>query len=198
VTRALVVLGDGIAGGYGDARRLGWVGRVLARSALTEPDFVAVLPVPGETTTQLASRWSAESGRRWAGVGAGAGERRLLLAPGAWDPASGISLARTRLNLANILDEAIAQRLSVFFVGPAPTLRGDDDAVAALDGACYEVCDRRGIPYAALYASLKADERWQADLGASDGVHPSQVGHGMIAHVVMAQGWHDWYGSAEA
>ncbi|MDO5494566.1 MAG: GDSL-type esterase/lipase family protein [bacterium] len=194
MTRTLVVLGDGIAGGYGDSRRSGWLGRVLARSATPEPDFVAVLPVPEETTTQLASRWSAESSLRW-GVSE---ERRLLIAPGAWDAAAGISLARTRLNLANILDDAITQRLSVFFVGPAPTLRGDDSAVAALDGACYDVCERRGIPYAALYTSLKADERWAADLGAGDGVHPSQVGHGMIAHVVMAQGWHAWFGSAEA
>nr|NLD39961.1 lysophospholipase [Actinomycetales bacterium] len=193
MTRSLVVLGDSLASGYGDARRLGWLGRVLARSTTPEADFVAVLPVPRETTTQLASRWQAEASRRWAG----AEERRLLLAPGGWDAITGVSLARTRLNLANILDEALTQRLSVFFVGPAPTLREDDDTVAALDGACYDVCERRGVPYAALYASLKADDRWHTDLGAGDGVHPSQIGHGMIAHVVMAQGWHHWFGSTE-
>lgn len=194
MTRTLVVLGDSLTAGHGDARRLGWLGRALARSATQESDFVAVLPVPRETTTQLASRWEAETALRWTG----AEERRLLIAPGAWDAAAGVSLARTRLNLANILDEALTQRLSVFFVGPAPTLRGDDDAVAALDGAAYDVCERRGIPYAALYASLSADDRWVADLGTTDGVHPSQIGYGMMTHVVMAQGWHDWFGSTEA
>lgn len=100
--------------------------------------------------------------------------------------------------MANILDEAIAEGLSTFFVGPAPTSRGDDDRIAALDGALYDVCERRSVPYAALYASLRADDRWLADLGTTDGVHPSQVGHSMISHVVMAQGWHSWFGSNEA
>lgn len=172
---------------------MGWIGRVLARSTTPEPDFVAVLPVPGETSTHLAGRWEAESTSRWGR----ADERRLILGLGTADVSSRVSLARTRLNLANILDEAVTQRLRVFVVGPPPTLE-DTDAVAALDGAAYDVCDRRGIPYAAMYTSLRADSRWLEDLGTTDGIHPSQVGYSMMAHLVIAQGWHDWFGSEEA
>lgn len=192
--RALAVIGDEIAGGYADTRHGGWVGRVLDRSAQPVPDLVSVLTVPGETTTQLEERWAREVAPRLAN----ASERRLVVAPGAWDVAQGVSLARTRLNLAKLLDEAADAGLSVFFVGPAPTLRGDDEAVAGLDTACYEVCQRREIPYAALFASLRQNDRWLQDLGAVDGVHPSQVGHAMIAHLVIAQGWHSWFGSEPA
>lgn len=193
MSRSLVVLGDGLVAGFGDERRMGWIGRVLARSTTPEPDFVSVLPLPGETTTHLADRWQAETADRWNA----AEERRLVIGVGTADVGAGISLARTRLNLANVVDDALAQRARVFVVGPPPTL-ADPESVAALDGAAYDVCERRDVPYAALYASLRADSRWLEDLGTTDGVHPSQIGYGMIAHLVIAQGWHAWFGSEES
>jgi hypothetical protein len=45
---------------------------------------------------------------------------RLVLGIGPQDPLHGLSLPRSRLNLANILDEAHARSIPVFVVGPPP------------------------------------------------------------------------------
>jgi len=37
-------------------------------------------------------------------------------------------------------------------------------------------------------------EQWQSDLATGDGVHPGQAGYGLIAWLVLHQGWPDWLG----
>ena len=194
VTRTVCVLGDGLTAGIGDGRHLGWVGRVLARSRTADPVTTYTLAVAGETTTRLAARWKDETSRRWGR----AEDRMLLVAPGHGDVDGGLSLARSRLNLANILDDARSAGIRAFVLGPTPTLRGDDAAITALSGAYAEVCDRRSLPFAELAGTLSANEEWLADLGTTDGVHPSQVGYGLIAWLLLHQGWHEWFGSVEA
>src|SRR5690606_8610752 len=62
----ICVVGDELSAGMGDARGLGWVGRVVARTQSEEPRFVTSLAVPEETTTALSARWEAECRRRFA------------------------------------------------------------------------------------------------------------------------------------
>lgn len=192
--QTLCVLGDGLVAGLGDARHLGWVGRVLARTATPELLFTAVLPVIGETTTSLAARWREETSRRWTPDEA----RYLVLAPGAADVNAGLSLARSRLNLANVLDDARADGARPFVVGPAPARTTEPRALAALSKAWSDVCDRRGIPFVECHEPLVANSQWLADLDLSDGVHPTQVGYGMLAWLVLHHQWHDWLGATEA
>lgn len=187
--RRVFVVGDELAAGFGDPRALGWVGRVVARS--TPQDLlVCTLAVPGETTTQLGARWEQEVTRR-----RGTGESFLVLALGAHDLLVGTSMARSRLNLANILDKADAMHLPTFVVGPPPRTDLDGQAQAALSAAFADVCHRRRVPYVETYQPLASHEQWLADLAATDGIHPAQAGHGLLAWLVLHHDWTSWVGS---
>jgi len=194
VPQTLCVLGDGVAGGHGDARHLGWVGRALVRTATAEPLFTVCLPVIGETTTSLAARWREEAGRRWDPQSA----RFMVLAPGGADTNAGLSLARSRLNLANVLDEARTEGIATFVVGPPPSLQTERRALGALSKAYFDVCDRRAVPFVDTFEPLQSNSQWLADLGASDGLHPTQVGYGLLTWIVLHGGWHAWLGATEA
>jgi acyl-CoA thioesterase-1 len=107
----------------------------------------------------------------------------------------GVTLARSRLHLADVLDEAQTRGLPVFVVGPPPS--GDErinSAVADLSATFADVCLRRRVPYVDSYTPLVAHEDWLTDLAAGDGVHPGQAGYGLIAWLVLHGGWHDWLG----
>lgn len=191
----ICVVGDELVAGLGDARALGWVGRVAARTPTEEPLFVSPLAVPRETTTALAARWEAETRRRFALHT----DNRLVLGLGSADLDEGLSLARSRLNLANILDGATAQRIPSFVVGPPPRQDIDGAALSALSDAFADVCQRRHVPYVETYQPLHTHDQWHADIAAGDGTHPGQAGYGLLAWLVLHNGWHDWLGvSADA
>ncbi|MEE6296706.1 GDSL-type esterase/lipase family protein [Georgenia wangjunii] len=186
----LCVVGDELVAGIGDLRGLGWVGRVVARTETETPMFVAQLAVPGETSTATAGRWESECGRRF-------GHRttnRLVLGLGSSDLLEGLSLARSRLNLANILDAARAQHVECFVVGPPPRPDVDPDALAALSHAFADVSSRRQVPYVETFAPLRTHDQWHADVASGDGTHPGQAGYGLLAWLVLHNGWHEWLG----
>ena len=190
---AVCVLGDELVAGTGDPRALGWVGRVVAR---TPQEHVRVttypLAVPGQTTGDMTTRWEAETGPRLGASG------RLVLGLGIGDLRDGTSTARSRLNLANVLDAAAARSLPCFVLGPPPVLPDGPDAahastVGPLSDAFAEVCERRRVPFVDAHASLRANEEWAADLRASDGRLPGQVGYGLLAYLVLHGGWAQWW-----
>ncbi len=185
----ICVVGDELVAGRGDARGLGWVGRVVARTT-ARPAFVATLAVPGEDTSALGARWEAETERRFA---SGA-DNRLVVGLGSADLDHGISLARSRLNLANVLDGATSRRVPSFVVGPPPHPAADADRLAELSEAFGDVCGRRRIPYVETFAPLRAHDQWLADLAAGDGEHPGQAGYGLLAWLVLHNGWGQWLG----
>ena len=193
----ICVVGDDLVAGIGDPRALGWVGRVLARTSRENGPVTAFpLGVPGETTAGLLARWREESARRF---GEDPATSRLVLGLGTHDLANGLSLPRTRLNLANVLDEAQARSLPAFVVGPPPTLdAGLNSRTAELSGAFGDVCQRRRVPYVDTYTPLAGHEDWMADLNAGDGLHPGQAGYGLMAWLVLHGGWHAWLGLPEA
>ncbi|HLV05277.1 GDSL-type esterase/lipase family protein [uncultured Georgenia sp.] len=184
----ICVVGDELSAGMGDARGLGWVGRVVARTQSEEPMFVTSLAVPEETTTALSARWEAECRRRFA-PGC---DNRLVVALGSADLVAGLSLARSRLNLANIIDSARSEQVGVFVVGPPPRPDVDGDALAALSAAFADVSGRRQVRYVETFAPLRTHDQWHADVAAGDGVHPGQAGYGLLAWLVLHNGWHDW------
>ena len=191
------VVGDDLVAGIGDPRALGWVGRVVARTSRENGPVTAFpLGVPGETTAGLLVRWRDETARRF---GDDPSWARLVLGLGVHDLASGVSLPRTRLKLANVLDEAHARGLPAFVVGPPPGLDAAmNPRVAELSAAFADVCQRRRVPYVDTYIPLAGHEDWMADLYAGDGVHPGQAGYGLMAWLVLHGGWHAWLGLPEA
>jgi len=191
------VVGDDLVAGVGDPRSLGWVGRVGARTSRTDAEVTLFgLGVPAETTADLLARWGAETQRRFAG--ATAEDCRLVVGLGHEDVRLGLSLPRSRLNLANVLDECAARGLPVFVVGPPPAPQeGWNAKVAELSAAFSDVCLRRGIRYVDCFTPLVAHEDWLTDLAAGDGIHPGQAGYGLMAWLVLHGGWHGWLGLPE-
>ena len=104
----------------------------------------------------------------------------------------GVSTARSRLNLANILDSASQMNIKALLVGPAPGL--DDarnDRVAELNRVYADVAMRRNHHYVDTFAPLRTHAQWRADLNASGGV-PGQAGYGLMAWLVLHRGWYSW------
>ena len=186
----LAVVGDELVAGAGDPKGLGWVGRVTARTPTPDPLTVLTLAVPGETTTGLGARWDDEASRRWSPDT----DNRLVVALGRADAAAGLSLARSRLNLANILDVAEQRRIPAFVVGPPPGATADSEKLADLSAAFADVAARRRVPFVDTYTPLAAHDQWLGDLAAGDGVLPGQAGYGLMAWLVLHTGWHGWLG----
>jgi len=186
----LAVVGDELVAGAGDPKGLGWVGRVTARTPTPDPLTVLTLAVPGETTTGLGARWDEEASRRWSPDT----DNRLVIALGRADAAAGLSLARSRLNLANILDVADQRRIPAFVVGPPPGGTADAGQLADLSAAFADVATRRRVPFVDTYTPLAAHDQWLGDLAAGDGVLPGQAGYGLMAWLVLHTGWHAWLG----
>jgi lysophospholipase L1-like esterase len=117
-----------------------------------------------------------------------------VISVGANDIVAGVSLARSRLNLANILDEATTSGIAVFCVGLVPSLDSELNArIQALAEAQADVCARRGVGYVDCFTPLAGHEQWLSDVNASpDRVHPGQAGYGLIAWLVLHNGWNDW------
>jgi acyl-CoA thioesterase-1 len=193
----ICVVGDALVAGVGDGRSLGWVGRVGAR---TPRDDVAItlfpLGVPGETSAALLTRWREETGRRFTGAPPDA--CRLVVGIGHEDLRQRVTLARSRLNLADVLDECAARGLPAFVVGPPPAPdESGNAAVRQLSDALRDVCLRRQVPYVDTFTPLVTHEDWLTDLAAGDGVHPGQAGYGLMAWLVLHGGWRTWLGLPE-
>ena len=182
----VVTLGGALAAGVGDPRSQGWVTRVMARSAREDLRLTAYnLAVAGDTTAEVLARATAEAPARWAGHA----DRRLVVCAGLEDARGAVSIARHRLNLANVLDSATGAGIASFVVGPAPTGEpGLDDALERYAEAQADVCDRRAIPFVDCMAPLRAHDQWLTDVDTGAGL-PGQAGYGLIAWLVINNGW---------
>ncbi|WP_026535991.1 GDSL-type esterase/lipase family protein [Arthrobacter sp. H14] len=185
----IAAVGDELLAGSGDQRALGWFGRVLAR---TTDDAASVeafpLAVPEEGTEALAARWLQEAERRFDERH----ENRLVIGLSDRDLDLEISPARSRLNLANILDGAAQLGVKVFVVGPPPGLNPErNKRLGELSAAYGDVTTRRKHTYVDTYTPLLNHEQWRTDLAGNGGV-PGQAGHGLIAWLVLHRGWFTW------
>lgn len=185
----IAAVGDELLAGVGDQRALGWFGRVIAR---TSNDTAAVeafpLAVPEEGTEALAARWLQEAGRRFDD----SHENRLVIGLSDRDLDLDISPARSRLNLANILDGAAQLGVKVFVVGPSPGLDTErNKRLGELSTAYGDVTTRRKHTYVDTFTPLLNHEQWRTDLAGNGGA-PGQAGHGLIAWLVLHRGWFSW------
>jgi len=186
----ICVIGDELVASVGDPRGLGWVGRVAARTTGDpRPQFYS-LAVPQETTSGLFGRWEAEVDRRWLPEA----DNRLIIALGSSDVRADLSLARSRLNLANILDTAAARRIPTLVVGPPPANPEDDAQISELSAAFADVAQRRRVPFVDTFTPLQPHEQWNADIAASPQFLPGQAGYGLLAWLVLHSGWQEWLG----
>ncbi|GAA4400792.1 GDSL-type esterase/lipase family protein [Fodinibacter luteus] len=188
---ALVFLGSSLVAGVGDPKGQGWVTRVVGRTQHPDLELTAYnLGVRGDTSADVLHRWTTEVPLRWAGRT----ERRVVVSVGTDDVLGGVSLARHRLNLANLLDDAAASGVGTFVVSPPPTDDPEVDArLEVLVDAQADVCSRRAVPFVDCYAPLQGHDQWRTDLAASRVPHhPGQAGYGLIAWLVLHHGWAEW------
>ena len=183
-------VGDEYVAGLGDPKALGWVSRVVARTPHAGVDLAAYnLGVRGDSSTEVLARWQQESEPRWRT----ANERRLVIGFGAGDIEQDLSTARSRLNLANILDDASSAAIATFVVGPAPTQDNEfNERLQVLVDAQADVCSRRGVTYVDCFRPLLGHDQWQSDLAASPDGLPGQAGYGLIAWLVLHAAWQSW------
>ncbi len=189
-TLNLCVIGDELAAGAEDPRGLGWVGRVIARTEMPFGARVFSLCRERETTMELAQRWEAEvSARLREGV-----DNRVLIAIGSADVDSDLSTARTRLNIANMVDIANRMELRPLVVGPPPLRCSDMRQLFEISKAAAEVCRRRDVPFIDTFTPLMRHDQWLDDVAVNDGRLPSQAGYGLMAWIVLHRGWYEWTG----
>lgn len=193
----ICVVGDELAAGTGDPKALGWVGRVVARTQAPGTLSHHVLAVPGETTTALSARWEGEVDRRLAHswTSTTASSSRF----GRHDVAAGLSVARSRLNLANILDVAESRNLPTLVVGPPPGAHTDNARLGELSRAFADVTHRRRVTYVETFApSRRTTSGTPGPRDAGDDLPPAQAGYGLMAWLVLHSGWHGWLGVPDA
>ncbi len=165
-------------------------GASTKRSKATAPPRYN-LGVRGQTSADVMARWRSECAPRFADRA----EQRLVVQAGGNDVRAGITVARSRLNLANILDEASSSGIATYVVGLTPCADAELNAqLEARSEALADVCHRRGVTYVDCFRPLIGHDQWQSDLAAGDGVHPGQAGYGLIAWLVLHAGWHAWLG----
>ena len=186
----IVILGYALISAAGDPKGMGWVGRVTSKTPRNNPRIdIFALPAPDETTSMLAERWAAEIGRRFSAET----ENRLVLALGNTDPAAGISLSRSRLNVATIVDEAKRAGIQSFIIGPTPHRNPElNPEVEHLATGFEDVATRRGIPFVDCFRPLVEHEGWNQEISGSDHGLPGQIGHGLVAWLVLNRGWYEW------
>lgn len=188
----VAVVGGPLVAGHGDGRGLGWVGRVTARTVPSVPDLrVFPLAVPNEDSAGLHARTIAEASLRFTSDG----DNRLVLALGSGDLDSGRSVARARLDVANVLDEALARKVSTFVIGPPPEYNSDRNrAISELNTSFSDVAKRRGIAYVDTFTPLLGHPVWQREIASSRDHLPAQEGYGLLAWLVLHRGWFPWLG----
>jgi acyl-CoA thioesterase-1 len=186
----IVILGDSTISAAGDPRGMGWVGRVTAKTPSHNPRVdIFALPVPDETSGALAERWKAEVTRRFSPET----DNRLVIALNNLDPASGISISRSRLNVATILDECKRANISTFLIGPLPSHNPElNNQIEHLASGYEDVAARRGITFVDCFRPLVEHTGWKNEIEESETNLPGQVGYGLIAWLVLNRGWYEW------
>lgn len=181
--------------GVGDARGLGWLGRVLAKTH--DPNLIIEsypLVFPNETTEQMSERWEQEVLPRQAKTEI---ENRMVIAVPQDPIAMAGSSARARLHLANILDRAAQHNIATFVVGPTPSQDHEvNHHLAQLNTAYQDVAVRRDVPYVDALTDLVHHQNFNEDVMINDGL-PGQAAYGLIAWLVLNRGWFEWLGIAD-
>ena len=191
----IVILGDETTTAIGDVKALGWVGRVIARTPIEDPIIdIYNVPSPGETSSGLLERWSLEVQRRFRPET----QNRIVLALGNADASEGISVSRSRLNVATVIDEARRNDFSVLVVGPSPSFnKALNYEIEHLATGYEDVCKRRNIPFVDFFHPLVDHEGFNVELEVSARNMPGQTGYGLMAWLVLNRGWYPWLGLEE-
>jgi len=191
----VVILGDELLSGAGDPKGLGWLGRVQARLPQNEDVALFPLAMVNETSSELLERWQTEAMPRFSPET----ENYLVIALSTADIKAELTISRSRLNLASLLDDAAREGVKIFVVGPTPSGVAElDFEIDQLNAGFEDVVKRRQIPYVDCFRPLKDHEGWLQEVSVHSRKLPGQVGYGLMAWLVLNKGWFEWLGLTEA
>ena len=191
----VVILGDELLSGAGDPKGLGWLGRVQARLPQNEDVALFPLAMVNESSSELLERWKLEAMPRFSPDT----ENYLVVALGTSDIKAELTISRSRLNLASLLDEAAREGVKIFVIGPTPTGVAElDFEIDQLNAGFEDVVKRRQIAYVDCFRPLKDHEGWLQEVSTHSRKLPGQVGYGLMAWLVLNKGWFEWLGLTEA
>lgn len=190
----VVILGDELLSGAGDPKGLGWLGRVQARLPQNEDVALFPLAMVGESSSDLLERWKNEALPRFSPDT----ENYLVVALSASDIKGELTISRSRLNLASLLDEAAREGVKIFVIGPTPTGVAElDFEIDQLNAGFEDVVKRRQIQYVDCFRPLKDHEGWLQEVSTHSRKLPGQVGYGLMAWLVLNKGWFEWLDLSE-
>lgn len=190
----VVILGDELLSGAGDPKGLGWLGRVQARLPQNEDVALFPLAMVNESSSELLERWKLEAMPRFSPDT----ENYLVVALGTADIKAELTISRSRLNLASLLDEAAREGVKIFVIGPTPTGVAElDFEIDQLNAGFEDVVKRRQIAYVDCFRPLKDHEGWLQEVSTHSRKLPGQVGYGLMAWLVLNKGWFEWLGLTE-
>ena len=191
----VVILGDELLSGAGDPKGLGWLGRVQARLPQNEDVALFPLAMVNESSSELLERWKLEAMPRFSPDT----ENYLVVALGTSDIKAELTISRSRLNLASLLDEAAREGVKIFVIGPTPTGVAElDFEIDQLNAGFEDVVKRRQIAYVDCFRPLKDHEGWLQEVSTHSRKLPGQVGYGLMAWLVLNKGWFEWLGLTES
>ena len=186
----IVIIGDDLVGAGGDPKGLGWVGRVIAKTQSDYPrvDFYP-LATPEIATAGMSEQWLEEASKRFAADT----DNRLIICLNPNDINAGITMSRSRLNLANILDTAASKGVQCFVISPIPSRNPQlNYDIEHLSAGFEDVASRRSLPFVDCFRPLVDHAGFNEELKNSVLGLPGQLGHGLIAWLVLNQGWYRW------
>lgn len=193
-------IGDSFVAGVGDARHLGWAGRLAARSHAQGHTLTAYnLGIRRDTSADILRRFRAECTPRLpagshAGVVLSFGVNDTMFESGASRVASEASVYHLR-ELSTQLGKS---GWPVLMVGPPAV---DDDAhserVVALDVLLEAECARQSVPYVSVVSQMQGHEVWRREVREGDGAHPGAGGYDALTSLLWPA-WESWLAALRA
>lgn len=193
-------IGDSFVAGVGDARHLGWAGRLAAHSHAQGHALTAYnLGIRRDTSADILRRFRAECTPRLpagshAGVVLSFGVNDTMFESGASRVGSETSVSHLR----ELLTQLGKSGWPVLMVGPPAV---DDDAhserVVVLDALLEAECARHSVPYVSVVNQMQGHDVWRREVHEGDGAHPGAGGYDALT-ALLWPAWESWLAALRA
>lgn len=183
-SKRVFILGDDLATPSGDPKGTGWLGRTIAKTENSTEVRFASRSQTNATSKDILKNWQLLAPELISK------QDRVVVVIGNNDPAEGISISRSRLNLATLLDDAQRLGIAVFVLGPTPSANAMLNAdIEHLSFGFEDVVKRRNGFFTDLYHPLIGHSEFLKELRSSPLKLPGAIGCGLISYLVLNSGW---------
>jgi acyl-CoA thioesterase-1 len=193
-------IGDSFVAGVGDARHLGWAGRLAARSHAKGHALTAYnLGIRRNTSADILRRFRAECTPRLpagshAGVVLSFGVNDTMFESGASRVATEASVS----HLGELLTQLGKSRWPVLMVGPpAVDVDAHSERVVVLDALLEAECARHSVPYVSVVRQMQGHDVWRREVREGDGAHPGAGGYDALT-ALLQPAWDSWLAALRA